>query len=54
MRHMEGTFKSVRNLKVYHHAWFPEGEIKAVLFIVHGVGEYSARYTNVINRFVPL
>jgi len=54
MRHMEGTFKSVRNLKVYHQAWFPEGEIKAVLFIVHGVGEYSARYTNVINRFVPL
>jgi len=51
---MEGTFKSVRNLKVYHQAWFPEGEIKAVLFIVHGVGEYSARYTNVINRFVPL
>ena len=54
MRHIEGTFESVRNLKVYHQAWFPEGEIKAVLFIVHGVGEYSARYTNVINRFVPL
>lgn len=54
MKHTEGTFKSVRDLKVYHQAWLPDGEVKAVLFIVHGVGEYSGRYTNVVNRFVPL
>ena len=54
MKHTEGTFKSVRDLNVYHQAWLPDGEVKAVLFIVHGVGEYSGRYTNVVNRFVPL
>lgn len=54
MRHFEGTFKSVRDLKIYHQAWLPDGEIKAIVMIVHGVGEYSSRYTNVVNHFVPL
>lgn len=54
MKHTEGTFKSVRDLKIYHQAWLPDGEVKAVLFIVHGVGEYCGRYTNVVNHFVPL
>ena len=54
MKHTEGTFKSMRDLKIYHQAWLSEGEVKAILMIVHGVGEYSGRYTNVVNRFVPL
>ncbi len=54
MKHSEGTFKSVRDLKIFHQAWLPDGEVKGVLFIVHGVGEHSSRYTNVINRFLPL
>jgi alpha-beta hydrolase superfamily lysophospholipase len=28
--------------------------VKAVLFLVHGVGEYCGRYTNLVNHFVPL
>jgi acylglycerol lipase len=54
MKHTEGTFKSVRDLDIHYEAWLPDGEVKAVLFIVHGVGEYCARYTNVVDRFVPL
>lgn len=54
MNHSEGTFKSVRDLKIYCQAWLPEGEIKGILFIVHGVGEHSSRYKNVVDRFVPL
>jgi len=54
MKHTEGNFKGMRNANIYYQAWLPEGDVKAVLFIVHGVGEYCGRYTNVVNHFVPL
>ena len=53
MRHTDGMFKSVRDLKIYYQSWLPEGEIKAIVLIVHGLGEHSSRYTNVTNYFVP-
>lgn len=54
MNHIDGTFEGPRGLDIYYQGWLPEGEVKAVLFIVHGLGEYCGRYTNVVNRFVPL
>jgi alpha-beta hydrolase superfamily lysophospholipase len=54
MKQIEGNFKSIRDLNIYYKGWLPDGDVKAVLLIVHGVGEYCERYTNVINRFVPL
>ncbi len=53
MKHSEGTFQGVRDLKIYHQAWLPEGKPRAALLIVHGLGEHSGRYTNVVNHFVP-
>ena len=54
MNHTEGYFKSVRNANIYYQGWLPDGGVKAVLLIIHGLGEHSGRYTNVINHFVPL
>jgi acylglycerol lipase len=54
MNHMEGTFKGVRNASIYYQAWLPEGDVQAVLLVVHGLGEHSGRYMNVVNHFVPL
>lgn len=54
MIHIDGTFKAVRNASLYYQAWLPEGEMKAVLLVVHGIGEHSGRYMNVVNHFVPL
>ena len=54
MKHIEGNFKGVRNTSIYDQAWLPEGNIKAVLLIVHGLGEHSGRYMNVVNHFLPL
>jgi len=54
MKHIDGTFKGPRGLDIYYQGWLPDGEVKAVLFIVHGLGEYCGRYTNVVNHFVPL
>ena len=53
MKHLEGTFNGVRDLVIYHQAWIPEGEIKASILIVHGLGEHCGRYTNVVNYLVP-
>jgi acylglycerol lipase len=54
MNHIEGSFKGVRNANIYYQAWLPEGDAKAVLFIVHGLGEHCGRYMNVVDHFVPL
>jgi acylglycerol lipase len=54
MDHLEGNFKGVRNAKIYYQAWLPEGNVKAVLLLIHGLGEHSGRYMNVVNHFVPL
>jgi len=54
MEHIEGNFKGVRDMNIYYQAWLPEGEAKAVLLIVHGLGEHSGRYKNVVDHFVPL
>jgi acylglycerol lipase len=54
MNHIEGKFIGVRNIQVFYQAWLPEGDVKAVLPIIHGLGEHSGRYMNVVNHFVPL
>jgi len=53
MNHIEGTFKGVHGLDIYHQAWVPEGEVRASILIVHGLGEHCGRYTNVVNYLVP-
>ena len=54
LNHIEGSFKSVRNANIYYQAWLPEGNVKAVLLVVHGLGEHCGRYMNVVNHFVRL
>jgi alpha-beta hydrolase superfamily lysophospholipase len=53
MNHIEGKFQGVRGTLIYYQAWLPDGEPKAVLPIVHGLGDHSGRYMNVVNHFVP-
>jgi alpha-beta hydrolase superfamily lysophospholipase len=54
MKHIDGNFKGIRNLNIYYQGWLPDVNIKAVLLVVHGLGEHSGRYMNVVNHFVPL
>ena len=54
MRHEEGFFQGIRNTRIYHQCWLPDGEVRAVLLIVHGLGEHSGRYMNLVNHFIPL
>jgi alpha-beta hydrolase superfamily lysophospholipase len=53
MQHTEGKFNASDGLELYYQAWRPEGEPKAALAIVHGYGEHSGRYLNLVNYFAP-
>jgi len=54
MNHQEGFFEGIRNTRIYHQCWLPETEPKAVIMLVHGLGEHSGRYLNIVNHFVPM
>lgn len=53
MDHLEGTFTVQDGTELYYQRWQPEGECRAVLAVVHGFGEHSGRYGNVVDWFAP-
>jgi acylglycerol lipase len=54
MKHEEGFINKNRENKIYHQCWLPDGDVKAVLLVVHGLAEHCGRYKNLVNHFVPL
>jgi alpha-beta hydrolase superfamily lysophospholipase len=53
MHHQEGKFQSIDELPLYYQAWLPDTP-KAVVQIIHGFGEHSGRYQNVVDKLVAL
>jgi alpha-beta hydrolase superfamily lysophospholipase len=53
MEHTEGIFKGVRDTNIYYQAYLPNADIRASIIIVHGLGEHSGRYDNVVNYLLP-
>jgi acylglycerol lipase len=49
-QHDEGTFTSFDGLTIFHRSWLPDGDPKAVVMLVHGLGEHSGRYGHVADR----
>jgi alpha-beta hydrolase superfamily lysophospholipase len=47
MEHYESNWQSFDGLKLYTQGWKPESEAKAVICLVHGLGEHSERYEHV-------
>jgi acylglycerol lipase len=43
----EGELTGVGELQLYRQAWIPDGEVRAVVVIAHGVSEHSGRYHHV-------
>ena len=48
MRRTEGRLSGAHGLELWAQQWLPDGEPKAVVALVHGVGEHSGRYGNVV------
>ena len=53
MEHAEGTFVGQGATELYYQRWRPDAEPRATLAVVHGYGEHSGRYGNVVDWFVP-
>jgi alpha-beta hydrolase superfamily lysophospholipase len=49
----EGTFQGVGGLDLYYQSCHPEGKVRAILAILHGLGGHSDRYSNVIQHLIP-
>lgn len=51
MIHSEDTFVGCAGRSIYCQCWQPESAARAVLLLVHGAGEHSARYQPVAEFF---
>jgi len=51
-RHDEGRFAGVGGLELFWQRWRPAGEPRLVVALVHGVGEHSGRYMNLVGPLV--
>ncbi|MFW2336374.1 alpha/beta hydrolase [Ilumatobacter sp.] len=48
--HHEGTFTSYDGLTIFRRSWLPDGDPRAAVMLVHGLGEHSGRYAHVADR----
>lgn len=53
MRQQEGRFPGPRGIEIHHQAWLPDGEVRAVVLVVHGLGEHIARYGTLVAALLP-
>jgi len=53
-RHEEGNFEGARGTKIYYQAWTAPGKPKAILVLVHGIGEHSGRHAQVADYFARM
>jgi len=49
---LEWTFKSSDGLDLFARGWVPKGRPKAIIALVHGLGEHTGRYAHVGAVFV--
>src|SRR5664280_2576133 len=48
----EFRYRSKDGLNLYARMWTPEGDVRGVVVLVHGLGEYGGRYVDIAQRFV--
>jgi alpha-beta hydrolase superfamily lysophospholipase len=52
MHRDEFRYRTRDGLNLFARTWAPDGEVKGVVALVHGLGEYGGRYTEVGSSFV--
>lgn len=53
MQHREVRISGFNGLQLYCQSWTPERALRGKVLVVHGHGEHSGRYLNVVNQLVP-
>lgn len=53
MQPTQSTLEGAGGLKLFTQTWLPDGPPKAAVVLVHGYGEHSGRYGNLVNAMVP-
>lgn len=53
MRKVQGNFPGTGRVNLFFRAWVPGSPIKGVLQVLHGFGEHSDRYENLVEKLVP-
>lgn len=51
MEHHESTHTARDGSSIYWQEWLPDGEPRAALVLIHGLGEHSGRYPHLAQRF---
>ena len=54
MNYTNGQFTGAQGAAIYYQAWLPEGDVKAAILLVHGLGEHASRYTHLIGHLTLL
>jgi acylglycerol lipase len=52
MNHRERELEGAGGVRLFTQSWLPDGAVRAVVLIAHGVGEHSGRYAHVAARLV--
>ena len=52
MQHSEFHFEGMDGCSLYAQCWLPEASPSAVIAVVHGIGDHSGRYMNIVNHMV--
>lgn len=50
MSHYENSWLTEDGLRLFHQGWEPETGVKAVVCLVHGLGEHSGRYAHLAEQ----
>ena len=53
MRHAEYSWKASDGLSIFAQSWSPDGKARAVVALVHGLGEHSGRYPLLVDKLPP-
>ena len=51
MQKIEFSWSTPKNIPLYACEWQPDGPAKAVIVLVHGIGEHIGRYEHVARMF---
>jgi len=51
MEHKEGILAGFQKAKIYYQYWMPNGVPKAVLLLVHGLGDHSSRFQTFVSYY---